>query len=179
MHIDYHVAFEHHWYSVPFTLIHQEVEIHASQHLIEIFHKGKLVAVHPRNYRQGRFTTQSEHMPENHRFVDHIDALYLTCKAQTIGVNTAALVKATLDSRRFPEQAYRTCLGILKLAKTYDRQLMEHACQSALETQSYSYKALKADLIHLSQKMDNLSEPEADPEPLPVHDNIRGADYYH
>ena len=64
--MDYHVAFEGHFYSVPHTLVRQEVRVRASESLIAIFHKGQQVAVHPRSHAQGRFTTRSEHMPSNH-----------------------------------------------------------------------------------------------------------------
>ena len=75
--IDYHVEFEKHLYSVPYRLIHQEVEIHATEHMLEIFHNGKSVAVHPRNFHPGRFSTRQEHMPPKHQFVDQVNAQQL------------------------------------------------------------------------------------------------------
>ena len=173
VHIDYHVAFEKHFYSVPYALIHEEVEIRATEGMIVIFHKGKQVAVHPRQYRQGRFTTQAEHMPPNHRFVDQINADRLICWATEIGPQTAALVAAILQSRPFPEQAYRSCLGVLNLAKKYPRTRVEQACQSLLSSRVLSYQALKAELEWLAAQ-----QPEPPSDPLPSHENIRGKSYY-
>ena len=173
VHIDYHVEFEKHFYSVPHRLIHQEVNLRATERLLEIFHQGKLVSVHPRSSKAGRFSTLREHMPANHQFVDKINANQLIHWAENIGPQTTALVSATLAARHFPEQAYRSCLGILSLAKKHPPDLMERACQATLEAKAFSYKALKAEL-------DWLKNQDMAPVPIqmPEHDHIRGNDYY-
>jgi transposase len=171
--IDYHVEFDKHLYSVPHLLIHQEVDIRATERMVEIFSKGKSVAVHPRNFRPGRFSTFREHMPANHQFIEKVNAEQLVEWATHIGPQTAALVSATLKSRPFPQQAYRTCLGILSLAKKHNHILMELASQSALETRTYSYTALKDELDWLAKQ---ISTPVI--ESLPPHENIRGNEYY-
>ena len=173
VHIDYHVAFDKHLYSVPYHLIHQEVEIRATEHMVEVFHQGKSVAIHPRSFRQGRFTTRHEHMPPNHQFVAQINAEQLLQWAEAVGPQTAQLVAATLKSRKYPEQAYRSCLGILNLAKKHPQKTIEQACQAALENRMYSYSAVKDELDWLSQQ----TIPPA-PESLPPHENIRGNQYY-
>jgi transposase len=172
--IDYHVEFEGHLYSVPFTLIHQKVDIHATERMVEIFHKGKSIAIHPRNFRLGRYSTLREHMPANHRFMEDINPDRLIEWGSSIGPQTAALVKATLESRQFPQQAYRSCLGILSLAKKYSHLLLEQACQAVLEAKVFSYKFVLQELIHLQK----LSTTSTEVETLPTHENIRGAEYY-
>ena len=173
VHIDYHVEFEKHLYSVPYTLIHQQVDIRATERMVEIFHQGKSVASHPRNFRQGRFSTLREHMPANHQFVEDINTERLIRWAGQIGPQTTTLVKATLESRHFPEQAYRTCLGILNLAKKYSYPLLEQACQSVYEAKVFSYNAVKQELTFLVEQTAATSI-----ETLPTHENIRGAQYY-
>lgn len=173
VHIDYHVEFDKHLYSVPHTLIHQEVEIRASERMVEIFSHGKSVAVHPRNFHRGRFSTHREHMPANHQFVEKVNAEQLVAWATKIGPHTAALVSATLQSRPFPQQAYRSCLGMLSLAKKYHHAFLEQACQTTLETHTYSYTALKDELDWLVKQS---SSPGV--ETLPAHENIRGHQYY-
>jgi len=171
--IDYHVEFDKHLYSVPHHLIHKQVEIRATERMMEIFHQGQPVAVHARNYRQGRFSTQREHMPSNHQFMADLDAEGLIRRASKIGPQTTKLIKATLKSRRYPEQAYRTCLGILNFAQKYDVQMLEKACQAVYEIKAFSYQAVKQEL--------NLLYKQAEPtmiKTLPTHKNIRGADYY-
>jgi len=171
--IDYHVEFDKHLYSVPHTLIHQEVRIRGTERMVQVLHRGKTVAIHPRNFRRGRFSTLREHMPPNHQFVDRVNAQQLVEWAENIGPQTAALVSATLKSRPFPQQAYRSCLGILSLAKKHNRVQIERACQASLEAQGLSYKAVKEELEWIMKQ----TAPPV-PEKLPAHENIRGKDYY-
>ena len=173
VHIDYHVEFDNHLYSVPFTLIHQKVDIRATEKMLEIFRQGKTVAIHPRNYRRGRFSTLREHMPANHQFMADINSDRLIEWAGSIGPQTSALVKATLQSRTYPEQAYRTCLGILALARKHSHANMEAACQIACEAKVFSYKAVEQELVFLQEQTAALPV-----ETLPTHANIRGAEYY-
>lgn len=171
--IDYHVEFEGHLYSVPYTLIHQKVDIRATEKMVEIFHQGKSIALHPRNFRPGRYSTQREHMPANHQFMEDINPERLIEWAESIGTHTTAMVKATLQARAFPQQAYRTCLGILSLAKKYSHPLLEQACQTVFEAKVFSYEAVVQELVYLQKQA---TPPQI--ESLPTHENIRGAEYY-
>jgi transposase len=173
VHIDYHIEFDKHLYSVPHTLIHQEVEIRATERMVEIFFQGKTVAVHPRNFHPGRFSTLREHMPANHQFIEKVNTEQLVAWAANIGPHTAELVSATLQSRPFPQQAYRSCLGMLSLAKKHPHALLEQASQSVLEAKHFSYTALKEELDWLLKQT---GEPGA--ETFPAHENIRGHQYY-
>jgi len=169
--IDYHVAFEKHFYSVPHTLIHQQVEIRASERMVEIFHKGQQVAIHPRSRVAGRFSTNPEHMPSNHRFVLELNADWLLRQAQAVGPQTTDYLTALLHARAFPEQAYRSCLGVLSLARKYPHSLLETACQSLQEAHLFSYRDLKAELEMLLRQ-------SASDHPTTAHENIRGETYY-
>jgi transposase len=173
--IDYHVAFEKHFYSVPHILIHQQVEIKATERMVEIFHKGKQVAVHLRIAAAGRFSTCAEHMPSNHRFILELDAGWLLKQAETVGPQTGQYVTALLYARTFPEQAYRSCLGVLSLAHKYPASLLETACEHLLEAHLFSYRYLKNELQVLSQTS---ASPASQPTLFPVHENIRGEIYY-
>ena len=169
--IDYHVAFEKHFYSVPHTLIQQQVEIKATERMVEIFHKGKQVAIHPRSSAPGRFSTRAEHMPSNHRFVLELDADWLLKQAEEIGPHTTRYLKSLLQSRTFPEQAYRSCLGVLSLARKFPYPLVETACERACQAHLRSYKELKAELEALARQAVVPAQPL-------VHENIRGETYY-
>ena len=171
--IDYHIEYDKHLYSVPYTLCRQEVDIHATERMIEIFHKGKSVAIHPRNFGRGRYTTLREHMPSNHQFMDRVNGPQLVQWAAAIGPYTEAFVSAALKSRAFPEQAYRPCLGVLNLAKKYSVAMLEQACRSAIEARIFSYKAVKEDLDWLTKHT-----VPTQPDLLPAHENIRGNVYY-
>lgn len=172
--IDYHVEFEKHFYSVPYTLIHEEVRIRATERLLEIFHKSQRepVAIHPRNPTPGRYTTQTVHMPSKHQKAGEWNAERLIRWAGENGPHTAQLIQAILSSRQHPEQAFRSCLGILRLSGQYAQAQMESACQLAKEAKMLNYRAVKT----LLETLPPLSDPEA--VPLPSHENIRGNTYY-
>jgi transposase len=169
--IDYHIAFEKHFYSVPHTLIHQQVEIRASERMVEIFHKGQQVALHPRSRVSGRFSTRPEHMPSNHRFILELNADWLIRQAQAIGPQTSQYLNALLRARTFPEQAYRSCLGVLSLARKYPSSLLETACQRLQEAHLLSYGDLKSELEALAPQ--SSTDKRAG-----KHENIRGKTYY-
>ncbi len=168
--IDYHVAFEGHYYSVPHTLVGQEVQIRATERMVGVFHKGQQVAIHPLSSQQGRFSTSADHMPSHHRFVLNADSDFFLREAAKIGPQTAAFMTAVLRSRPFPQQAFRTCLGILDLARKYLPVHLETACQRLLSAHLLTYKDLKSELEHLTK---NIST-----QPLPAHEHVRGDTYY-
>jgi transposase len=170
--IDYHVAFEKHFYSVPYTLLHQQVEIRASERMVEIFCKGQQVAIHPRSRVSGRFSTNPEHMPSNHRFVLELNADWLLKQAQAVGPQTTNYLTALMHARAYPEQSYRSCLGVLSLSRKYTHPLLETACQRLQEAHLLSYRDLKSEL-------ERLSRPSTSDKSNPSHENIRGETYYH
>lgn len=175
VHIDYHVAFDKHYYSVPHTLIGKEVEVRATDKTVEIFYGRQRQASHRRVRTRGRYSTQREHMPPAHRYVDAWSPERFLRWAEEIGPETAKLIGVVLDGRRHPQQAYRTCLGILGLAKRYGQSRLEAACRRALPAGIRSYKG-----IHniLKNKLDQLERDEPPATPLPPHTNIRGENYY-
>jgi transposase len=144
--LDYHVEFEKHFNSVPHTVIHQEMRVRATERMVEIYHASKRepMAVHPRSSVPGRYSTLSEHMPDNHQKAGEWTPERLARWAAEIGPQTAALVKAILASRQHPEQAFRSCLGILRLAGKYPHEQMELACQIAHDDQTLNYRAFKS-----------------------------------
>ena len=128
VHIDYHVEFQRHYYSVPHALIRKQLDLRITATTLECFHKGVRVAAHHRSPLPGRHTTLPEHMPEKHRRYGDWTPERFQRWAATIGPATAQLIANRLRQRRHPEQAYRSCLGILRLAKTYGDDRLEAAC---------------------------------------------------
>ena len=115
--IDYHVEVDHHYYSVPHPLIHAVLDVRLSATTVEIFQRGTRVWLHARSYVRGRHTTVPEHMPKAHRAHLEWSPSRLLRWGATIGAATEALVQQILESRPHPEQGYRSCLGLLRLAK--------------------------------------------------------------
>jgi len=178
--IDYHVELERHCYSVPFPLVHEAVEIRFNALTVEVFHRGQRVASHLRSHRRGGHTTNSDHMPRAHRQHLEWSPSRLVHWAESVGPKTAELVEAILTERTHPEQGYRSCLGILRLAKQYGRDRLEAACARAVTVRARSYRHVASILRHGMDRMP-LPTPKLSTAPQPMllpHENVRGGDYY-
>lgn len=177
VHIDYHVAIGGHYYSVPYALIKKEVEVRITHNTIECFYRGNRIASHLRSdQKKGGHTTVDAHMPESHRQSGEWTPKRLIAWAAKTGPATEKLICATLGARKHPQQAYRSCLGILRLGKTFGDARLEAACQRALVLGSYRYKSIESILKH---RLDEQPLEEQQELVLPDrHDNIRGPAYY-
>ena len=177
VHIDYHVAIDGHYYSVPCALVKKEVEVRLTRHTVECFYRGNRVASHRRSDQKGRHTTLTAHMPESHRQAGEWTPERLKRWAAKTGPATEKLIQVVLASRQHPQQAYRSCLGILRLGKAYGDERLEAACRRALVLGSCRYKSIESILkLRLDEQplegQQELALPDA-------HDNIRGPAYYH
>ena len=174
--IDYHVAFDHHWYSVPYQLTQQEVEVRSTATIVEIFHRGVRVASHARSHVADRATTVTEHRPKAHQRHLEWTPSRLVDWAMTVGPATADLFERIIATKRHPEQGYRSCLGILRLGKQYSSQRLEAAARRAIALKACSYPSVKS---ILQRNLDSQSiEPAAQPKPPLDHPNIRGSEYF-
>jgi len=174
--LDYHVDIDGHYYSVPHRLLRQQLEARITQRTVELFHKGERVACHLLGGARGRHTTVTEHMPSAHRRHAGWTPERIQGEAAGIGPSTAALVDVILRSRPHPEQGFRACMGILRLARQYGVDRLEAACRRGLEIGARSYGSINS---ILDSGLDR--QPFARPAPeLPLdHPNIRGSRYYH
>jgi transposase len=175
--IDYHIELHGHYYSVPYALIHEHVDARLTATTVEIFHRGQRVAAHRRSVVRGQHTTDPAHMPKAHQRHLEWTPSRLIDWARTIGAQTAALVEAILADRPHPEQGYRSCLGILRLAKRYGPERLEAACARAGTVEARSYRHVDSILKH---GLDRLTTPEVSPQLTltPVHEHVRGRAYY-
>ena len=176
--IDYHIELRGHYYSVPYALMHEQVDGRLTATTVEIFHRGQRVAVHVRNrHVRGRHTTDPAHMPLAHqRHLEWTPSRLITW-GRTIGPQTATLIQAILADRPHPEQGYRSCLGLLRLGKRYGEDRLEAACARAVTVGARSYRHVDSMLKH---GLDRLAVAEPSP-PLPltpVHAHLRGPAYY-
>lgn len=176
--IDYHVKHGEHHYSVPHTLVREQVEIRAGERLVQILFKGKLVASHPRKHRPG-FTTLPEHMPKRHQKHQQWTPGRFLNWARKLGPEVQRFTQKLLDSRDHPEQAYRSCLGLLNLDKDYGADRLNAACARALKTGGHRLGNVKAILQSgLDQLPLELPESSDEHRVTRSHENIRGADFY-
>jgi transposase len=174
--LDYHVEVDRHFYSVPYALAHPQVEVHLTAETVEVLHRGVRVASHVRSSAPAKATTLTEHMPKAHqRYLGRTPSRLIE-DAPQVGSSTGQLGEAILAVKRHPEMGYRSCLGILRLAKTYPAERMEAAARRCLRARAYNFQSM--DSI-LKNQLDRLPLPCDPPAPSTAdHDNLRGADYF-
>jgi transposase len=169
--LDYHIEASGCLYSVPFQYARKQVEYRQTSKTIEVFLLGRRIASHPRLWIKDSRSTLTDHMPSTHRLYAEWTPQRIIEWATKTGPATAQLVHQIMDRRRYPEQGFRACLGILKLGKTAGTERLELAAQRALAINALSYKHVK---LILESKLERLPLPEKPIQLSIVHDNIRG-----
>lgn len=175
--IDYHVEVDGHYYSVPYQLRGRQLEARITATSVECFVQRKRVASHLRSFQKGRHTTISDHMPKGQQeYADWTPQRLIRWAAKT-GPQTAAMTEAILASRQHAQQAFRSAMGLISLAKVYTPERLEAACDLALDGGATNYKSVKS---ILKTNLDQQPRPQSLPIVKPIaHDNIRGGHYYH
>ena len=175
---DTHVELAGHFYSAPHALVGKLLDARLTVNGVELFHQQQRVAVHPRSFKQGAFTTQPSHLPTAQQLwaVEWTPGRFLTWAVQ-IGPQTRDLVRAILAARTVPQQAYRSCFGLLSLAKRYSPARLEAACTRALVLGLPTRRSV---LSILQKGLEDAPLPISteSSHTLPAHPNIRGAVYY-
>jgi transposase len=174
--IDYHIELDRHYYSVPYQLRKEQVDVRYTGSSVEILFKNKRVASYYRSYKQGGFTTLREHMPKSHQQYLEWTPSRIIKWAGKNGPKTAQLVMGIMNSRRHPEQGFRACMGIMRLAKRYSPERLENACARAVYINSHSYKSVDSILKNGLDKA-QLQPEQGETKPID-HPNIRGNKYY-
>jgi transposase len=172
VHPDYHIEVGRAYYSVPYRLVGEQVDVRLTASVVEIFHGGALVAAHAKASERGRRSTRSAHRPEKHVAVIDASLARTLQWARDIGPATEQVIRNQAARRKHPEETLRSAQGILRLARDFSPEKLEAACQRALALQSYSYRAVRT-LIQNPQGL-----PEQPALDL-VHENLRGPDYFH
>ena len=175
--IDYHVEIVGHYYSVPYRFAREKVDARFTATTVELFHRGTRIASHVRNDSRGRHTTVDAHMTPAHLAVQGWNAPRLLDWAGRIGPHTQAVVQSILHQRRHPQQGYRTCLGILRLGKSFGDDRLEGASERAVAIGALSYSSLNS-ILKNGLDTKRVTPPAQTCLP-PDHANVRGPDYYH
>jgi transposase len=172
--LDYHVAVERNFYSVPYALVRKRVDVFVTRSAVQIFHRGERAASHARLAGHNHWTTLGEHMPPAHSAVANRTPDWVRGQAAKVGVATAAYVERLLTGRDHIQQGVRSCLGILRLATRYPGEQLEAACVRALVAGA----SLSGFVEHLLRSGRPLADPITE-DGAGHHGNVRGADYYH
>jgi len=174
--VDYHVSVDKSFYSVPYRLIGKQVDIKYTGHIVSVYHEGEVVAQHIRTLKLAQYVTDPAHMPHEHRFHKEWSPERIRSWGAKIGPNTAQLMECIMQSKLHPEHGFRSCLGIIRLAKTYSPERLERAALKALELNLTTYRSIKSmmtkglDIVTLFEQHASLASIS--------HDNIRGGNYY-
>jgi transposase len=165
-----------HYYSVPYRFIGKKVKLLYSRHTVEIYYNYERIALHRRSKSPYQYTTEKEHLASTHRFVSEWTPDHFAEWAGSIHEDVRLYVLKVLDRKQHPEQAYKSCMGILGFAKKVGHERLIKACQRALGYGAYNYKTIQKILdLQLDQKD---APDETDQLSMPQHDNIRGGQYY-
>ena len=177
VHIDYHVEIDRHYYSVPYSLVKQQLDARLTANTVELFLKGRRVASHRRSPRRGGHTTVTQHMPSAHQAYAEWTPQRLVRWAEKSGPATAQLVHDILATRTHPQHGFRSCLGLMRLGQRYGDGRLEAACRRALALGTNAYKSVES---ILKNGLDKKPLPPPTPEaPVIEHLNLRGPDYFH
>lgn len=174
---NYHVYLSEdaHYYSVPYRYLRKDVRVIYTACRVELFYRNVRIAFHRRDRRRGGYTTLAEHMPPNHRYYANQSPERIREWAERSGEATRSFIEALLKRRKHPEQAYRSCLGVLSLGRKYGNDRLNLACVRAVAFGAYSYRAVKN---ILAQGLERIEEEACIPAGLPEHENVRGTEYY-
>jgi transposase len=174
--IDYHIEVDRHYYSVPYQLVSERVEVRLTASVVEVFLRHRRVASHLRSFKRGHHTTDPAHMPASHRRHLEWTPSRIERWAEQTGPSTAELVRGVMESRPHPEQGYRACLGILRLGKRFGDERLEAASRRALAIRAFSFHSVES---ILKTGLDRQPLPTSSPStPVRLHENVRGATYY-
>ena len=175
VHPDYHIEVDKSFYSVPHSLIGQQVDVRLTHRVVEIFHNHMRIASHIRSSQRAGHITVNAHMPKAHQRYANVTPANLLTRAARIGTNTALMVERLMRNRPHPEQGFRSAFGVLSLVRRYEGIRVEAACERALTINAISYSSITA---ILKSGLDRAPTPPEPTKPTPPHGNIRGGSYY-
>jgi transposase len=178
--IDYHVPLNGHYYSIPHKYSGEKIDVWYTQHTVECYFKGKRIATHLYSSLSGKHSTITHHMPKGHQKQSEYSKERFIYWAKQVGIYTCFVIKQILKSKPHPELAYRSCLGVLNLAKKYGDERLEKACAYGVKQCAYSRKSILSIIDNNLDKTEfNQDETLNDSVFSCEHENIRGSDYYH
>ena len=165
-----------HYYSVPFKYVGKKVILLYNMNDVEVFYHYECIAKHRRSRKMFGYTTQEDHLASKHRFNTDWSPDKFIERAGFIGPDTKEYIAIVLTMKQHPEQAYKSCQGILSFAHKIGSERLNSACKRAAYYRDYSYKTIKT---ILERKLDLLPlDNEDGSSQMPDHGNIRGNAYY-
>ena len=170
-----YLSADKHYYSVPYKYIGIKVQAIYTKSHVEIYLNYSRIAFHKRDYSLYQYSTHKEHLPSHHRFVSDWNPDKFISWASGYGKETEQYVRKVLESKQHPEQAYKSCIGILSCGKKHGPSRLNNACKRGIYYNSFSYITIKNILMKGLDKKDSENPKQIS---LPLHENIRGGAYY-
>ena len=166
-----------HYYSVPHRYIGKKVKIIYTASSVSVFLNHERIALHRRSLRNYTYSTVKEHLPSAHQFVADWNPEKFISWAARISPETENYIRNIIDQKVYPEQAYRSCVGILSFARKAGNERLINAVKRASYYGVYNYKTIKN---IIEGKLDTLIETEDNDSQTTIvfHENIRGAENY-
>lgn len=170
------LGIDKHYYSVPYRYIGKKVKLQFTRDHLEIYYKYERIAQHQRQFRKYHYTTTDDHLASAHRYLSDWTPEKFIEQARQIDEEVAAYILSVIENKQHPEQAYKSCSGILNLARKVGQQRLIMACRRASSYGVYNYAIV---VQILEKRLDTLTDEEReDTSRMPAHNNIRGNDYY-
>lgn len=176
-----HVRLDRHYYSVPHRLIGRKVNILYDSRTVEIYCGGDRVAVHPRGWRPYGYTTEPNHLASAHRDLSGWSVEGFLRQGARIHADVEDFLRHVIESKTHPEQAYKSCKGILSFASRVGNDRLVRACRRAASSGLYNYSAVDSILRSRHDCLDDDTLPGQECEEsaqMPRHANIRGKEYF-
>lgn len=164
-----------HYYSAPYSYIGKKAKVIYTRSLVRVYVDGKQVAVHQRDYRQGKYSTEKEHLCSSHRHYLDRSPQYYKDRAMKTDKVFYQLIDKIFGQNKYPEQLYKTCDGMFSLQRKTNPGTFQKACLIALKYENYTYGFLLNIIKNRMTEQEEESYPEKS---LPDHQNIRGKSYY-
>jgi hypothetical protein len=165
------------YYSVPYKLIGKRLKIKYTSAKINVYYENEVIAAHERVLGKGlKFISIQDHLASHHKYLTDWNPQKFMATASAISEDVARYIAKILAREMYPEQSYKSCSGVLNLAKRVGYTRLTNACKRAASFDVYNYGIIdqilksKADCIPFE---DEIMNPN-----MPSHDNIRGQDYY-
>jgi transposase len=164
-----------HYYSIPHRYIGEKVKLRYSSKVVSIYLKNDRIACHLRDRKPYKYTTVKEHLPSHHQFVSEWNPERFIHWAEGIHADVKAYIEGILSQQAYPETLYRSCVGVLSMDKKTGRERLIKACRMGIQMNTFNYGFISRIIRNGADKFLNESNSTSQ---LPVHENLRGADYY-
>lgn len=170
-----HLNVDRHYYSVPYKFIGKKTTIKYNRTTVEVYHNYERIAIHERLKTPFAYSTEPDHMASTHRFVSEWSAERFLSWAESIDASVQLYLLEILRTKKHPEQAYKSCMGVLSFEKKVGKERLIDACKRGLDYGLYNYKTIEKILQKgLDKEYEKVQEELA----MPTHENIRGQEYY-